>query len=345
MPELTINGATVDIEEGASVLAACRKAGVDVPTMCFMEGFEHFTSCMICIVMEERSGRLIPSCSAPAEDGMAIDTVGEKVRAARKDALELLLREHIGDCEAPCTRVCPSAIDIPGMIRAIASGRAQQAAKIAGTCIALAGENCPARCEKACRRGRVDSPVSICMLVKFAFNEGTTGDTASKRFDSHMGGLREGELDQFMKDSSDIARIEPAGDNGFDSHEAVREAQRCMHCDCRKKTACVLRDLVDEYGADQWKYSGGAQRRAIERLLEHSEIAYEPGKCIKCGRCVRISRKAGEDPGLTFLGKGYDVRVGVPFGDAMSKALPKTAAKCARACPTGAIAMKGEREI
>ena len=128
----------------------------------------------------------------------------------------------------------------------------------------------------------------------------------------------------------------------FQKDEAVREAQRCMHCDCRKKTACVLRDLSDEYGADQRKYAGGGERGIIEKAMEHPEIAYEPGKCVKCGRCVRIAAEAGEDPGLAFLGRGFDVCVGVPFGDTMGETLVKTAAKCAQECPTGAIAMKKE---
>ena len=56
--------------------------GVSIPTMCYIEGLEPFTSCMICQVKNEANGRLIAGCSAPAEDGMKIVTVNDEVRKA-----------------------------------------------------------------------------------------------------------------------------------------------------------------------------------------------------------------------------------------------------------------------
>lgn len=353
MIDITIDGKPVSVAAGTSVLDACRTIGVDVPTMCFMKGYDHFTSCMICVVLEERSGRLLPSCSAPAEDGMVIDTQAEKVRNARRDALELMLAEHVGDCNAPCSRACPAGIDIPVVIRAIVAGNTRDVERAAGACMALSDEKCPARCEKACRRGRVDSPVSICLLMRFASNgvpvdplplrgEGLGEGKPLKQFDSRLGRLHEGELEEFMKEAEQIGRIEPAGDS-FTSNEAILEAGRCMNCDCRKKTACALRNLSDEYGADQKTYSCG-DRRHVERVREHASVVYEPGKCIKCGRCVHITERAGEDPGLAFLGRGLDVRVGVPFGGSMEQAMTTTADECVMECPTGALAFKQENE-
>ena len=69
-------------------------------------------------------------------------------------------------------------------------------------------------------------------------------------------------------------------------------------------------------------------------------MIYEPGKCIKCGLCVRITEEAGERLGLTFLGRGFDVRVDVPFNESLEEALEKVAEQCVEACPTGALAFK-----
>jgi NADH dehydrogenase/NADH:ubiquinone oxidoreductase subunit G len=69
-------------------------------------------------------------------------------------------------------------------------------------------------------------------------------------------------------------------------------------------------------------------------------VVYEPEKCIKCGICVRITSKYKEPLGLTFIGKGFDVEVGVPFDEKQVNALEKTAILCAEHCPTGALALR-----
>jgi len=74
MLNITINGQRHQVDEGTRVIAACRAAGIEVPTLCWLEGQAHFTSCMVCVVKDVRLGRLIPSCSAPVTDGMEIET-------------------------------------------------------------------------------------------------------------------------------------------------------------------------------------------------------------------------------------------------------------------------------
>lgn len=75
-------------------------------------------------------------------------------------------------------------------------------------------------------------------------------------------------------------------------------------------------------------------------MLQHPDVIYEPGKCIDCGICIQTAAKAGEDLGLAFVGRGFDVRVAVPFNRPLAEGLKTAARKCADACPTGALALK-----
>ncbi|MHC4194837.1 MAG: hypothetical protein ACYSQZ_02630 [Planctomycetota bacterium] len=79
------------------------------------------------------------------------------------------------------------------------------------------------------------------------------------------------------------------------------------------------------------------------RLKLHPDIIYEPGKCIDCGLCVQIASAVGEKPGLTFIGRGFNVRMEVPFGESITEGLKKTAGQCVTACPTGALAFKDNK--
>ena len=119
MPKLTIDGRPVEVPDGTRVIQAARQIGIAIPTMCYLEGLEPFTSCMICQVKNEANGKMIPGCSALVEEGMKIVTLSDEVKKARKFILELLFSDHVGDCEAPCHRVCKSHINIPSMIRHI----------------------------------------------------------------------------------------------------------------------------------------------------------------------------------------------------------------------------------
>ena len=158
MPRLVIDNTSVEVPNGSSVLEAARSLGIEIPVLCHLKGYEPETSCMVCLVRHVQGDRLIPSCSAPADEGMVIDTRGDAVITARRQALELLLGEHVGDCEAPCRRACPAFPDIPTMIRQIAAGEIEEAVrtvKAHNPFPALMGAICPAPCEKACRRAEV----------------------------------------------------------------------------------------------------------------------------------------------------------------------------------------------
>jgi NADH dehydrogenase/NADH:ubiquinone oxidoreductase subunit G len=126
---------------------------------------------------------------------------------------------------------------------------------------------------------------------------------------------------------------------GYSEEEARKEASRCMHCDCRKSDSCKLRRYADDYNADRKRFAP-PERKSLLRNLQHNLVVYEPEKCIRCGLCIEITQKGAEQIGLAFAGRGFDVRVKAPFHSSMEEALKKTAAACAAACPTGALALK-----
>ena len=520
MPILKIDNRPVEVPEGSTILEAAGKLGINIPCMCFLEGYEHFTSCMICVVKDIVSNRLLPSCSAPASDGMIVETTSSEVKTARRNTLELLLKEHVGDCEGPCRLACPARMNIPVVLRLIESGNITDAVAEIKKDIpfpGVLGRICPAPCEKACRRGRYDSPLAIKLLERFTadfdihsetrsippvktstgkttaiigagpagltaafymslmghactvfdrkdqpggmlrygvteeqlprsvldseieiirslgvmfrmstgigrdvsmdelnrsfdavviasgekvadaqvsfgvkrsnrgisinkhsyetdktgvfacgaavkpvrltvksifegrslsysvdrFLNGKNPGRAPKKFNSILGKLKDGEIEEFMKGACGSPRTVPShGLNaGFTYDEALMESDRCLQCDCGKSEICVLRKYAGYYEADRLRYRGRERKNFIKEI-RHADIVYEPGKCIKCGRCVRIAEKTGEQLGLSFIGRGFDISIGVPFDEPLSKGLEKAAAECTEHCPTGALSLK-----
>jgi NADPH-dependent glutamate synthase beta subunit-like oxidoreductase len=466
---------------------------------------------MVCVVTDRRNGSLLPACSSSVQEGMDLETESAELDEARKTALDLLLSEHVGDCEAPCRIACPAFMDIPGMNRLIAAGRDEEAYLKVTKDIALPavlGRICPAPCESVCRRKSVDSAVSICLLKRY------TADTASQpvekaplrysqkvavigagpaglaaanylqikgiqttvfdcneqpggalryevpeekfdkavldleierirqtgvlflqnqrvdkahfeslcaefdavvlaigyynsdmddwgldhddkyllaerdshrtnfpkvfaigntlrsskmavrsagqgkevaisieqlfkgepvtgqvwHFNSSFGKLLQSEAVEYLKESTDRKRLSDGvhRTEGFSREEARLEAERCLHCDCRKAETCILRDLSDRYRAVQRRYAYGARIPVVKKIARDN-LVYEPGKCIKCGICVRTTAKYDEKFGFTFIGRGFQVEIGVPFDESVESALVKTMALVAEACPTGAL--------
>ena len=118
----------------------------------------------------------------------------------------------------------------------------------------------------------------------------------------------------------------------------AEEASRCLHCDCRGQNSCKLRKYAALFDAHPRRFK--TDRRVFESSSQHVEIIFEPGKCINCGLCIQIAAAAGEPLGLTFVGRGFDVRVAVPLDRPLAEALTKVAAECVAACPTAALAWK-----
>lgn len=88
--ELTVDGAPVRVREGATLLDACKAAGVATPTLCFAENLTPVNVCRVCVVELQGARTLVPACSRRAEPGMVVQTDSERVRLSRRLVLELL---------------------------------------------------------------------------------------------------------------------------------------------------------------------------------------------------------------------------------------------------------------
>jgi predicted molibdopterin-dependent oxidoreductase YjgC len=88
--QLTVDGRQVSAPEGATLLQAARQAGVEIPTLCFLETLTPVNVCRICVVELEGSRTLVPACSRKVEEGMVVKTDSERVRLSRRLVLEFL---------------------------------------------------------------------------------------------------------------------------------------------------------------------------------------------------------------------------------------------------------------
>jgi predicted molibdopterin-dependent oxidoreductase YjgC len=90
MVSLTIDGKSVSVPEGATLLEACNAAGIETPTFCWAENLTPVNVCRICVVEVEGARALAPACSRKVEAGMKVLTDSPRVRTSRKVVLELL---------------------------------------------------------------------------------------------------------------------------------------------------------------------------------------------------------------------------------------------------------------
>jgi predicted molibdopterin-dependent oxidoreductase YjgC len=88
--EIKIDGNSVSVPEGATILDATRKLGIDTPTLCYLETLTPVNACRICVVELEGSRALVPACSRKAEPNMSVKTDSERVRLSRRVVLEFL---------------------------------------------------------------------------------------------------------------------------------------------------------------------------------------------------------------------------------------------------------------
>jgi len=168
---LTIDGKKVTARQGETVLDVARREGIRIPALCNLEGQAPWGACRLCLVEVEGWDKLQAACTLWVAEGMVVHTDTPRVRARRESYLKMYLSDHDSYCEAPCVHACPTHIDIPGFIAALADGDATKAAAIVMEELpfpGILGRICPRYCEPACRRGQVDEPIAICALHRAA---------------------------------------------------------------------------------------------------------------------------------------------------------------------------------
>ncbi|MGE5421184.1 MAG: 2Fe-2S iron-sulfur cluster-binding protein [Chloroflexota bacterium] len=349
MLKIKLDNREIEVPEGSTILDAAEMAGLAVPTLCNSKGVEHYSSCMVCLVKDKVKNSYIPSCSAPVQQGMDIDVSGEDVLAIRRKAVELLLSEHRAECEAPCRIVCPAGYNIPLMNRYLSSGDYDSAFELVAEELG-SGElncvNCKAFCENACRRKKVDEPVTIrktrIFIASEIKNKGLVKDTGVrvierlKRFSSRTGKIENDEQQEWLKESAvELKRYKeiPA------VQDASFEAAACMHCDCRAADNCRLRNTAEELGVKD--PSGKVVNAPIRKKINKSTgLIFENAKCIKCGLCVRVCEDSSDEPALCFIERGFVSIISEPLGTSFDEVLKNQSEKAAGICPTGALKLR-----
>jgi predicted molibdopterin-dependent oxidoreductase YjgC len=95
---VTIDGQTVKVKQGVTVLEASREAGVYIPTLCYHPSLEPYGGCRLCIVEIEGLRGFPTSCTTPATEGMVVTTKSPKLQELRRGIFELIIAEHPMQC-------------------------------------------------------------------------------------------------------------------------------------------------------------------------------------------------------------------------------------------------------
>ena len=359
MVKLKINNNDFEVPEGLTILEIARAKGFSIPTLCHSEGLPHYSSCMVCMVKNNRTNSFIPSCTALVQESMDLDITGEEVVSLRRKAIELLLSEHRAECEAPCKVVCPAGYNIPLMNRLLAAKNFEGAAKLTVSELdswEIHCSYCPGYCENACRRKKIDLPVSI-RNIKLYFHQSINKDRISqdtviqnyknltrtiflkstvkpqKRYTSRIGKMEVEEISEWLKECSGNG-IRFREISGLDS--AANEAESCMHCDCRAADNCRLRDLAEEFKIKDPK--GKLVNAPIVKKINHNTgLVFENAKCIKCGLCVRICEDSKNEPALCFINRGFISIISEPLTEEFGNILKTKSKVVIEVCPTGAL--------
>ena len=98
MVNIKIDGVSLQVPEGSTILEAARNANIKIPTLCYLKGINEIGACRMCVVEIKGARALQAACVYPVSEGLEVITNSEKVRKARKITLELILSNHDRQC-------------------------------------------------------------------------------------------------------------------------------------------------------------------------------------------------------------------------------------------------------
>ena len=98
MVKLTINGKQIEVPKKTTILEACRRNDIFIPTLCDDPRLEPYGGCRLCLVKASGSNKLLAACTTPVKEGMVVETSNELIERQRRTIVELLLSDHPNDC-------------------------------------------------------------------------------------------------------------------------------------------------------------------------------------------------------------------------------------------------------
>ena len=144
---IVIDGMHLKGNPGDTILDVAKANEIHIPTLCHDDRIKPYSSCYVCVVQIEGMRGNQPSCSTKISEGMQVITNNDKIKVARKTALDLILSNHYADCVVPCKQTCHAGVDVQGYIYLIDKGMYSEA-------VAFIKENnpLPAICGRVCVR-------------------------------------------------------------------------------------------------------------------------------------------------------------------------------------------------
>lgn len=275
---ITIDGQRVAASVGETVLDVARRVGVRIPTLCDIDGLEPLVSCYLCLVRIEGVGGFQPACDCRVVEDMVVTATADDIAAARRVALELLLSDHVGECEAPCEMACPTGWHITDFMMALqkSAADAEAMARDGLALPATLGWVCNAPCERACRRGEHDETVSIKQLHRF---------TAERDAASHGGAPK---VPEVAEETGKRVAIVGAGPAGLAAAYRLRQWGHGV----------VLYDAREE--------AGGSLLDLPEAELPAAVLQAEVALLFAMGAVFEPGRRLGGDLELLDLQRDFD---------------------------------------
>jgi formate dehydrogenase major subunit len=167
-----VDGRSVELMGGLTVLQSLLQAGIHVPSLCHDVRLKRSNgNCGLCMVEVGPERRPVKACITPIQAGMEILTHSPAIDAFRAVRMEQLLADHNADCLPPCQQTCPARIDIQRYLALVADGNFEAALRVIkdrNPFPSACGRICPHPCEAQCRRNLVDQPVAINRVKRFA---------------------------------------------------------------------------------------------------------------------------------------------------------------------------------